>query len=169
MLYDIIVRVMYLIVMEFFMRKYFLLLYLALISGPLFANPSMFGEVAQELDKMVALDQSLMQELFKCKNEGIKSCSIIEESLDDVIDSNSKALSEIIDKYGWISKSKFGDQADRNAWLIAQRSRDVEFQHRVLFLLENLLPEKETSPENFALLYDRIALKYETQGSELPI
>ena len=64
----------------------------------------------------------------------------------------------ILKVYGWIKISGFGDLADNQAWLIVQHAdQDPQFQKSVLAILEKLWPLGETSPKNFAYLFDRVA------------
>lgn len=74
---------------------------------------------------------------------------------------NTTHLKKILALYDWITISKFGPEADSNAWLLVQHADlDPDFQARCAFLLEQLLPMGETSKKNFAYLYDRVALKF---------
>jgi hypothetical protein len=84
---------------------------------------------------------------------------------------NTMVLKNIIISVGWPSVSKYGVEADKAAFLVAQHTdRDVVFQSDVLDILSKLVASKETDPENYALLYDRVHLqsegyqRYGTQG-----
>jgi hypothetical protein len=84
---------------------------------------------------------------------------------------NTAWLKADLAKHGWYRISTAGEQADRQAWLLVQHAdRDPAFQRQVLGMLEGLLPAKETSPRNYAYLYDRVASgekrpqRYGTQG-----
>ncbi len=87
------------------------------------------------------------------------------------IDSTStRELKALLEAHGWPVISRFGRKADSDAWILAQHADlDPGFQREVLSLLEALVPEEETDPQNFAKLYDRVALaegrpqKYGTQ------
>lgn len=72
---------------------------------------------------------------------------------------------------GWFKISTSGADADRAAFLLIQHAdRDPAFQSEVLSLLKPLALAGETKPSNFALLFDRVAVKqrlpqkYGTQG-----
>lgn len=72
---------------------------------------------------------------------------------------------------GWYRISVHGETASGAAWLMAQHAdRDRPFQRHVLTLLEPLLETGDTSPSNYAYLYDRIAVgenrpqRYGSQG-----
>jgi hypothetical protein len=63
--------------------------------------------------------------------------------------------------WGWFTVSLFGAEADRDAWLLVQHAdHDHDFQEQVLDILEKLYPQGETSPANYAYLYDRISVAY---------
>lgn len=71
----------------------------------------------------------------------------------------------------WFTIGEFGADVDEKAWLLVQHAdADVAFQKDVLRRLEPLAARSETSPKNFAFLYDRVATnegrlqRYGTQG-----
>jgi hypothetical protein len=71
---------------------------------------------------------------------------------------NVAALKEILGKHGWPTISVFGRDADRDAWLLVQHAdHDPAFQKEVLAILARLKDTGETSPANYAYLYDRAA------------
>lgn len=84
---------------------------------------------------------------------------------------NTRELKALLATHGWFRISVFGEQADRDAWLLVQHAdQDPEFQRHVLEILEGLYPSGETSSANYAFLFDRVALsqgrrqRYGTQG-----
>jgi hypothetical protein len=84
---------------------------------------------------------------------------------------NTADLKRLLAHNGWPVRSRFGDAADLAAFLIAQHSdRDRPFQREVLAMVERLVPAGETNPQNYALLFDRVAAadgrpqRYGTQG-----
>lgn len=71
---------------------------------------------------------------------------------------NTSDMRLLLGIYGWIKISQFGPEADRNAWLLVQHAdQDLEFQKSILSVLEQLYPKGETSPSNYAYLFDRVA------------
>ena len=67
-------------------------------------------------------------------------------------------LKTLLKLYPWFTISRFGAQADRNAWLLVQHADlDPAFQQSVLAILTELWPKGETSPANYAYLFDRVA------------
>ena len=64
----------------------------------------------------------------------------------------------------WFPISKFGDEVASDAWMIVQHTQDVLLQHKVLFIMERLVERNEANKEQYALLYDRVALNYVDMG-----
>lgn len=76
------------------------------------------------------------------------------------IDAASRdALKKLLDRWGWFKRSEWGDEADNQAWLLAQHAdTDVPFQKRVLAILESLVSTGGTRPQHYAYLHDRVAV-----------
>ncbi len=133
--------------------------------------------VAAELAHMVEVDQLLRSSLGVPFEEGFTppETKAFEAKLTarwGATDrSNTRRVSELVDQHGWFRISTFGEDADRNGWLLVQHAdHDLELQKRILGVLEPLVAAKETSPSHFAYLYDRVAThenrpqRYGTQG-----
>jgi hypothetical protein len=98
------------------------------------------------------------------------------EKARDIDGRNLVDLKKLLQTHRWFTVSEFGSQADHNAWLLVQHAdEDRDFQKQILALLEPLAAKGETSPKNFAYLYDRVAVnlrdpanrslqRYGTQG-----
>ena len=70
-------------------------------------------------------------------------------------------LKSLLNIYSWFTISRFGAQTDFNAWLLVQHADlDPAFQKQVLKILEQLYPVGETSPKDYAYLYDRVAASW---------
>lgn len=90
----------------------------------------------------------------------------------DVDRVHTAEMKALLQRYHWFTISEFGAEADNNAWILVQHAdRDVEFQKRVLSVLDSLYQKGETNPRNFAYLVDRVAMnekrpqRYATQGT----
>lgn len=84
----------------------------------------------------------------------------IRQLLEEIDHFHTGHLKAILAIHGWINISKFGKEADRQAWLLVQHAdHDPHFQTRCVSILEKLLPLNETDRKNYAYLYDRTALK----------
>jgi hypothetical protein len=74
---------------------------------------------------------------------------------------NTSDLKDLLAKYAWFSISTFDAETDAKAWLLVQHAdEDPEFQRSVLKVLADLYPKGETSPRNYAYLYDRVAASW---------
>jgi len=68
------------------------------------------------------------------------------------------ALRAILDRIGWPIISKYGKEADQAAFLVVQHAtNDPGLQRAVLAKLKTLTARKQTTGENYALLFDRVA------------
>jgi hypothetical protein len=73
---------------------------------------------------------------------------------------NTQWLSEIVERDGWPTISKVGEDASRKAWLLVQHAdHDPVFQLKVLRIMEPLLASEDVSARDYAYLYDRVMLK----------
>lgn len=71
---------------------------------------------------------------------------------------NARRLEEMIDEYGWLGKSKVGEDGADAAWLIAQHAISLpEFSKKVLKILKEAEKTGDVSPRYGAYLADRIA------------
>lgn len=74
---------------------------------------------------------------------------------------NTKDLTDLIKIYQWFTISKFGKVTDNNAWLLVQHADEQpQLQNQVLSILSDLYKSKETRPENYAYLFDRVAASF---------
>lgn len=62
---------------------------------------------------------------------------------------------DIFETHGWPRISEYGADVDENLWLLVQHA-PLSLQREVLPELERLYPDGETSPRNYALLFDRV-------------
>jgi len=87
----------------------------------------------------------------------------------EVDSQNTSDLKELIKVYTWFKISEFGKKTDNQAWLIVQHADlDPTFQKSVLQTLEKLWPIGETSPSNYAYLYDRVASSFNEPNNRIP-
>lgn len=116
--------------------------------------------VQQKLSCMVNMDQYVA--FLKIDYPGDKT---LESYLEHLNEKNTQVLKIMLKEHGWINISRFGRKADSDAWLLVQHAdQDPAFQASVAFLLEALVEIGETNINNFAYLYDRVALKYQQLG-----
>lgn len=138
--------------------------------------PDDVGWVCRKIETMVAVDQ-LLREAMVRPDDGWDPAvwkafmRELAQRTSAVDRENTAALKGLVERYGWFNVSTFGEEADRNAWLLVQHAdQDVAFQKQILEVLEGLLPLGETKPSNYAYLWDRVAVaegrpqRYGTQG-----
>jgi hypothetical protein len=112
------------------------------------------------INRMVLIDQEIRQYFIENTNdqEAIK----LMEKVDRF---NTIKMKEILSVHGWTIISKFGVQADDQAWVLVQHAdHDPFFQAGCLFVLGTLIDKGETDKKHYAYLYDRVALKFPTLG-----
>ncbi|MBM6498001.1 DUF6624 domain-containing protein [Flavobacterium macrobrachii] len=81
------------------------------------------------------------------------------EEMKELHNRNAKTLNEIIDKIGYPTTIKVGEEASEAAWLVIQHSiGQPEFMKKCMNLLEVAVSENEATPKNLAYLIDRIAV-----------
>jgi len=145
---------------------------LAVACAHLFQSPKLNDkdklQVALKLGEMVGTYQAA-----RCyaqdKTIEPKQVSQLFEPIDE---KNLRELKLIIEKYGWIKSSDFGETASHNASLLAQHAdADMQFQEYCLGLMENAVKTKDAPPTDFAYLWDRVKSKkkepqrFGTQGA----
>lgn len=138
--------------------------------------PEDVGWVCRKLETMVAVDQMLRKAAVASDEDWDPDVRqafmrVLGERTMAVDRRNTAELRGLVERYGWFNVSTFGEDADRNAWLLVQHAdQDVAFQKEVLEVLQGLVPLGETKPSNFAYLWDRVAVaegrpqRYGTQG-----
>ncbi|PCI18997.1 hypothetical protein COB64_04490 [Candidatus Wolfebacteria bacterium] len=66
---------------------------------------------------------------------------------------NTQRMKEIIDEYGWPTKSMVGWHAANKAWLLVQHAdHDVEFQKKCLKLMKEAVEKKEANKKILPIL-----------------
>jgi hypothetical protein len=123
-------------------------------------------EIKKMLSEMVEQDQEIRNKLMQ-----LGESPELFQRMEQLSKEHVQTLKHILSDYEWITISEFDQKADRNAWLLVQHAdNDVDFQKEILQKLERLYPLGETSSQNFAYLYDRVAhnenrpQRYGTQG-----
>lgn len=110
--------------------------------------------VKHHLAVMCAVDQEVRKLFIDFDNPTTRKL------LEDVDHFHTNYLKAILEIHGWTTISKFGKEADTQAWLIVQHAdHDPGFQKCCVFQLQKLYPSGETDKQHYAYLYDRVALK----------
>jgi hypothetical protein len=72
---------------------------------------------------------------------------------------STAALRELLDRYDWIDRHRFGAGVSSRAWILAQHADDhPDFQRTVLARMEPYLENGGIRPRDYAYLWDRVAV-----------
>ena len=89
-----------------------------------------------------------------------------------VDEANTAWLEKQIDAHGWFKRSVYGQDAAGAAFLLTQHADlNKPFQKKVLAMMEPLLAVGDVRPQDYALLFDRVAVgegrpqRYGSQGA----
>lgn len=119
--------------------------------------------IQMKLDNMFKIDQYMRNYAatpFKNKYSKSEEAEFFKQfnpRFESIDMKNTSDLKELLEIYDWFKISVFGAKADNQAWLIVQHAdKDIDFQKKMLIVLEKLWPLGETKPSNYAYLYDRV-------------
>lgn len=116
-------------------------------------------ELAEELEKMVEIDQLVASNAFPPKNYSHLTQEKWEVFKDSVYNKNQKRAKEILDKHGFVGFDLAGENGSRNFWLIVQHSdHNPEFQKEVLAEMKKEVEKQNADSRNYGLLVDRVNL-----------
>jgi len=132
--------------------------------------------IAKKLQHMVDIDQhmrkcsmSLPHERQYTEAEQKYFWSQFMTRFRDLDRQNTADLKSLLKTHSWFTISQFGKKCDSNAWLLVQHAdQDPEFQKEILAKLEKLYPTGETRPQNYAYLFDRVALSSSDPSKRQP-
>lgn len=120
--------------------------------------------VIVRLAEMVAVEQEGRDVLGRINDLGLdkEATQALHKAVWSVLtpidEANQAELVEFMDRFGWFPSSVWGEDAAFDAWLIAQHG-SVDLQKRVLALMEPLLETGDANRSNYALMFDRVALR----------
>lgn len=103
-----------------------------------------FPETAKEINALTELDQATRNE----NKSGVPASPEIDHA-------NTARMKAIVSEIGWPTKSKVGEHAAFNAWLLVQHADDISLQEHCLALMK-AAPAGEVDPINIAYLEDRV-------------
>lgn len=136
-----------------------------------YRNPFKDIEYAKALWKLMAMDQSYINEIFIAGRKiGMKS-SVVEalfRSKSMLNEMAIKELEKLISEKGWPRNSDVGPAAAGAAFYVIQHS-DAARQQKYLPMLKQRCEEKEANWQHYAMMYDRMKVlhnlpqKYGTQ------
>lgn len=150
-----------------------LCIFLLLISSCLFGQENQsLDSLTRVLEKMYYNDQNpriqheTLQKDFGFSSEEVIKQNQIVHFTDSV---NIILVSQIIDKYGWLSAKETSDTANRALFLVIQHA-DLETELKYLDVLKNAVRNGKALPSYYALLLDRTNMylgKLQEFGSQL--
>lgn len=156
---------------------YIVLIFSIVFSGQVHANSCLaineiISESNMKLDHYKLSDKEYVKELLQIAaktDQNIRSsdysqCENLSSAMNKIDANNTSTLKKIIKAHAWFPISIFGKTAVSDAWVIVQHSQDLNLQHKVLFIMSQLLASNEADRQQFALLYDRVALNYLALG-----
>lgn len=114
-----------------------------------------FKSIAELIIELKNADLALREKLVQSSqlNNGYN------KEMRELHNSNTKILSDIIDKIGYPSIDKVGKEANEATWLIIQHAiEQPEFMRKCAKLLEKEVSQNKADPKSLEYLTDRIAV-----------
>jgi hypothetical protein len=132
--------------------------------------------IAKKLQHMVDIDQHMRKAAMSIPHERQYTeaeqkyfWSQFMNRFLDLDRQNTADLKSLLKTHSWFTISKFGKKCDNNAWLLVQHAdHDPDFQKEILTKLEKLYLTGETRPQNYAYLFDRVALSSSDPSKRQP-
>lgn len=129
-----------------------------LISARLEANYNQ--PLKKELEKIYSADQGIRDEYVNAQKKYVTKHRVT-DSLAKIMmhyDSvNIVKVSNILDKYGWLSEDKVGPRGNVTLFIVIQHS-DLAIQQKYLPMMRKAVKDGKASGSSLALLEDRVAL-----------
>lgn len=114
-----------------------------------------YSKIAREIIELKSADLELRDKLI----QNGQLFDGYNKEMEALHNKNAEVLSKIIDKIGYPTIEKVGEEANEAAWLVIQHSiSKPEFMKKCAFLLEKAVDENQANPKQFAYLSDRIAV-----------
>lgn len=114
-----------------------------------------------ELARRVEIDQAgrtAAAIYFLPEDEKASAWRLVSAELLRVDTENTAWLKSVLPSDGWFRISRYGKQAESDAFIIVQHSPDRALMRQVLARMETLLPSREVNGTSYAMLYDRVAV-----------
>lgn len=127
-----------------------------------------------ELLAMQMADQEVRTRLIDVMKSGQQPSPALRQELARIDRGHAARMWQIINQYGWPTRTEVGHEGASAAWLIVQHAdHDVKLQKKALALMEPLVKKGEADGSDFALLFDRVRVnsgqkqRYGTQMHEV--
>jgi len=132
--------------------------------GKIERNLSSQAWVKEALTFMYSIDQTARKSVDKVyelnldENELRTLLKEIGDIIFEIDSQNVVELKRILKIHNWMNISVFGEEYDSYAWILVQHAdNDRAFQVETLKILTKLVLLGETSKQNYAYLFDRVA------------
>lgn len=109
------------------------------------------------LEEVHDRDQNIREILIDSVKEGTPEFQECITKMIQIDNENQKILIPILEKYGWISKSKIGEKASKTIFLVVQHS-ETEVMMKYFPQLDSLSKIGEASRIHAAMMEDRILM-----------
>ncbi|HQU82769.1 MAG TPA: hypothetical protein PKY59_06580 [Pyrinomonadaceae bacterium] len=114
-----------------------------------------YKKIAEEIIALKNADLELREELVRSG----KLFDGYDREMEALHNKNAESLNEIIEKIGYPTIEKVGEEENEAAWLVIQHSiGKPEFMKNCSALLEKAVAENNANPKQIAYLSDRIAV-----------
>jgi hypothetical protein len=100
--------------------------------------------LAQELGEKVGFEADTFQKVIS--------------KMMETDDSNTKFVTGVLDKYGWLGMDEIGRKANSTLFLVIQHA-DIEVQEKYLPMMRDAVEEGKARASSLALLEDRVSLR----------
>ncbi|WP_330959334.1 DUF6624 domain-containing protein [Photobacterium sp. 53610] len=132
------------------------ILYLLLII-PCYVSAEINLDLQSQLLEMAKVDQEIRKELGE--SGWHKSSKALQEKALLIDERNTQQLKSILNGRSWFTEAEVGKEGINSAWLIVQHSPDIDFQEKMLPLLEQSYLNREgVTGQEVALLTDRVRI-----------
>lgn len=109
-------------------------------------KPPQFPKVANEIQRMITVDQEMREKSLDADSDWDEEVDI----------KNTEVMKRIVREIGWPTISKVGKESSESAWLLVQHSdHDPDFQQQCLDLMK-AEADGEVSQVDIAYLEDRV-------------
>ncbi|MFB6212759.1 MAG: DUF6624 domain-containing protein [Candidatus Magasanikbacteria bacterium] len=115
-----------------------------------------YPKISKKLEKMRDRDQDLRKQVDPSrpnKDEELKN------KIEKIDREHTEKLKDIIEEIGWPTIPKVGGRASEGAWILAQHSRDLDFQRKCLEMLKE--NKEDIYESKIPYLKDRIMVNEE--------
>jgi hypothetical protein len=116
-----------------------------------------YSEISRQLDSIYYDDQKYRLELDHINKASSTNFDKLRELIIENDSVNVRKVERIINRYGWLGAEDVGEKSNQALFLVIQHA-NLSIQEKYLPLIQNAVKNKKASPDQLALLEDRIAI-----------